>query len=346
MTASGGPGVDLDPFALELARSLSTAAGRIDSREGVLVRVTVAGTAGVGEATPLAGWTESLEACRAALERVAGLPPDRALAAVDAGATPAARHGLALAVLDARARSAGRSLSRHLGGGSRTRVPVNATVDDGSPAATADAVREAVAAGFDCVKLKVGARPLAADLDRIERAREAAPDVTIRADANGAWDRETAARALANLAPAGVAYVEQPLPAGDLAGHRELRGGPVGVAVDEGVAEHGVRAVLESRAADVLVVKPMVAGGPDRARSVALAARAAGVTPVVTTTVDAVFARTGAVHLAASLPTTPACGLATADRLAEDLAPDPAPVVGGTIRVPRGPGLGVAAPRR
>jgi len=333
--------VRLEPFALDLARPLATAAGRIDRREGVVVRVSVDGVTGVGEAAPLSGWTESLPDCRAALRRVADRPPGRALGGLDAEATPAARHGLSLAVLDARARAADRSLARHLGGGPRDRVPVNATVGDGAPDATADAVREAVAAGFDCVKLKVGARPLPADVERVDRARAAAPGAALRADANGVWDRSTAGRALEAFADYGIDYVEQPLPAGDLDGHRDLRGGAVGVALDEGIAEHGIRAVLDAGAVDAAILKPMVLGGPDIARRVAVAARRVGVTPVVTTTVDAVYARTGAVHLAASLPEPPACGLATADRLAADLAPDPAPVEEGVVRVPDGAGLGV-----
>jgi len=330
--------VRVEPFALPLDRPLATAAGRIDRREGLLVRANVDGVSGVGEATPLAGWTESLEACRAALERVAGRPPERALGSLDADAVPAARHGLALAVLDARARAGGRPLYRHLGGTPRERVPVNATVGDGPPVETAAAVADAVDAGFPAVKVKVGARPLRDDLDRIERARARAPDVELRADANGAWDRETARRAFDSLADHGVAYVEQPLPAADLVGHAALRDGPVGVAVDEGVRDQGVGAVLDAAAADVLVVKPMALGGLDRARGAAVRARAAGVVPVVTTTVDAVYARTAAVHLAASLPDLPACGLATADRLDADLASDPAPVAGGTVRVPHGKG--------
>ena len=89
----------------------------------------------------------------------------------------------------------------------------------------------------------------------------------------------------------------------------------------------------------------MALGGVDRAREAARRARAVGVEVVVTTTIDAVVARTAAVHLAASLPDVPACGLATAELLADDLAPDPAPVENGRVRVPQNPGLGVAEVR-
>jgi L-alanine-DL-glutamate epimerase-like enolase superfamily enzyme len=54
-----------------------------------------------------------------------------------------------------------------------------------------------------------------------------------------------------------------------------------------------------------------------------------------------VVARTAAVHVAAAIQEVPACGLATAEWLAEDLGPDPAPVADGECEVPQAKGLGV-----
>jgi o-succinylbenzoate synthase len=353
----------VEPFSLPLARPLDTARGRIDEREGFVVRLSVEGTVGVGEAAPLPGWTESLAECEAALSAVAdrladGAAPGALLdtAGVLADA-PAARHAVASAVLDARARDVGEPLSNHLAreyadGAPVEHVPVNATVGDGAPAETASAAAEAVEAGFGTVKLKTGARSVAADIERVTAVRDRCPDATLRADANGAWDRATAGRALAGFDDAGVAYVEQPLPAGDetddagrrvdLAGHAALRGGPVGIALDESLAvgEASVAAALDAGAADALVLKPMALGGPDRAAAAARAAREAGVRAVVTTTVDGALARATAVHVAASITDVPACGLATGDRLAADLLDaDPAPVETGRVRVPAGPGV-------
>ena len=116
-------------FSLPLSDPLETADGTIDTREGFLVRVELDGRAGLGEATPLPGWTESLGDCAAALEGV-----DDPVAAIEEGVLddrPAARHGVSLAVLDARARRDGEPLYRHLGGpAERATVPVNATVGD------------------------------------------------------------------------------------------------------------------------------------------------------------------------------------------------------------------------
>ncbi|MFB6161500.1 MAG: mandelate racemase/muconate lactonizing enzyme family protein [Haloferacaceae archaeon] len=341
--------VRVAPFALALDPPLGTARGEIQRRRGLLVTVERDGVRGVGEASPLPGWTESLADCRAALDDATDrlnaddgdVDGDVDRAALDSlDGTPAARHGLALALLDAEARAAGRSLAASIADGPpATRVPVNATVGDGPPAATADAVRAAVESGFDCVKVKVGAGSLDRDVARLQAARDAAgPGVALRADANGAWDHETAARAVEGFADLDLAHLEQPLPAGDLAGHRDLRGRGVGVALDESVARAGVGAVLDADAADVVVVKPMALGGPERAVAAARRARREGVEPVVTTTVDAAVARAAAVHVAAAVPDVEPCGLATGDRLVRDLVPDPVPVETGAIRVPEGPG--------
>lgn len=360
--------MQIRPFSLDLSSPLETARGAIDRREGFLVGVSPdadgqsAPAPGLGEATPLPGWTESRSACRDALREATGgadggaLLPD-ARSRLDPAETPAARHGLSLALADAEARAGGRSLAEQLAREASlptpaATVPVNATIGDGDPEATVDAAERAVARGFDCLKVKVGARGLDADVERLGAVRRAVGDaVALRADANGAWDRPTAREAVARLAPLDLAYLEQPLPADDLDGAAALRslrraGGraadgdpPVPIALDESLSTHGIDAVLDAAAADAVVLKPMALGGPDRAVAAATRARRAGVEPVVTTTVDAVVARTAAVHVAAAVPDVAACGLATGSLLDTDLAADPCRIGEGEASVPSGPGL-------
>jgi o-succinylbenzoate synthase len=342
--------VDSREFALELSAPLETAAGRIDERRGIALRVAEDDAAGVGEATPLDGWTESYSTCRerldAAVERLAA---DDAAAALDAAEeAPAARHAVTLALADLRARQEGVPLYRYLGSVGRVeRVPVNATVGATSPEEAAGMAREAVDQGFRCIKLKAGTESVEADAARVERVREEIQwTASLRVDANGAWNRAQAREALGALATEDVTYVEQPLASDDLAGHAALRRESVGVGVtlDESLRDAAIEDVLEAGAADVVVLKPMALGGVDRARRIALRARREGVMPVVSNTVDGVVARTAAVHLAASLPGIDPCGLATANRLATDLGPDPAPIEDGDAAVPQTAGLGTRGP--
>jgi o-succinylbenzoate synthase len=327
----------IDPFSLSLSTPLETAAGSIDERKGFLVRFDIDGTPGLGEATPLPGWTEPLADCEAALRDIEN--PEAALDSVRLDETPAARHGVSLAVLDARARAGDEPLYRYLGADSHVeRIPVNATVGDGDPEPTAEAAADAVAEGYPAVKVKVGVRSLSEDIDRLEAVRQRCPDVELRADANGAWNRETTERALSAFADFGVAFVEQPLPAEDLSGHAALRGGSVGIALDEGLHEHGIDAVLEAGAADVVVCKPMALGGIDRGADIARRALDAGLDVVVTTTIDGAVARAAAVHLSAALPQVRACGLATRSLLDDDIRRNVAPIRSGAAVVPQGKG--------
>jgi o-succinylbenzoate synthase len=345
----------LRPFAFDLASPLSTAAGDIETREGLLVRVDPGDATGVGEATPLPGWTESPAECRAALERARdeGTQPGPE--------TPAARHGVTLAYRDAFARRAGRSvaasLARDRAGtatgddhGSAATVPANATVGDGRVGDTVAAAEAAVDSGYRTVKLKVGARAVDEDIERVRAVADAVAagnedagdrKLALRVDANGAWDRPTAQRALADLEGL-VEYVEQPLPADDIAGHAALRGVGAPVALDESLTRYGIGGVIAAGAADAVVLKPMALGGPSRALAAGRAAAQAGIDPVVTTTIDAAVARTAAVHVAAALPggDERAHGLATAGLLAGDVvAEDPVPVLDGRIVVPSASGL-------
>lgn len=337
----------LQPFSLRLSSPLSTAQGSIESRDGLLVGLDHRDVTGIGEATPLPGWTESLEECRQALETALATHRSQgqtaALLELDATAVPAARHGFATALLDADARADGVALARWFDPDASTgSVPVNATIGDGSVETTVDAATDAVEAGFGCLKLKAGVRAVEDDIERLRAVRSAiGEDVTIRVDANGAWDRERAETAVDALATLDVAYVEQPLPATDLAGHADLRNRGVGIALDESLREHTAAEVLDAAVTDVLVLKPMAVGGPGNAHTLAMRARDAGIDPVVTTTIDGVVARAAAVHVAAAIPAVRACGLATASSLETDLADDPCEVRDGRISVPSGDGLGI-----
>lgn len=332
---------DLRPFSLPLADPLETARGLIERREGFLLRLEADdGTVGVGEATPLPGWTEHYDECKTVLANAAeaveqGEDPGDLLDRLDQ--TPAARHALDLALADLRASREGVPLYRHLGASDRVEsVPVNATVGDSGVEETVEAAERAVEAGFECLKLKVGVRPLSTDIERVEAVGGAA-NAELRADANGAWSREQAQQFLDAVGDE-LDYVEQPLPATDLAGLSALSGP---IALDETLAAVDFSDALDADP-EAVVLKPMALGGPRRAVEAAEKAREADVLPVVTTTIDGAVARTAAVHVAAAIPDPPACGLATAKLLGSDLGPDIAPIADGRAVVPQGNGNGTA----
>src|SRR5690606_21958162 len=100
--------------------------------------------------------------------------------------------------------------------------------------------REAVADGFDMIKLKVGA-DLDEDVRRLRLAREAVgPDVLVAVDANQRWDVADAIAWMTALAPFDPYWIEEPTSPDDVLGHAQIRTGlrEAGTAIKVATGEH------------------------------------------------------------------------------------------------------------
>lgn len=343
-----------------------TAHGALSLRSGALVAVsTDEGITGYGEIAPLPDHSgQDLDASLQALPHLARTLHNRALPEIlrlldslnTDGQLPAALIcGLESALLDACGKALNVRVADVLArdypsctGVSRAslpaRVPVNAVISGSTTAAAVANAQAALQAGFTCLKLKLfDASPAA--LARVAAVRAAiGPTPRLRLDANAAWESAPARRLLAQCAPYDIEYVEQPLAADDLAGMAALRRvSPVPLAADEALTGlASARRILQSRAADVLILKPQLAGGLRTCRRIVQEACAQGVACVITSTLEAGFGVAAALHLAAASPevTTP-CGLATLDLLEGDLLQDGLRLQQGTLELPAAPGLGV-----
>lgn len=340
------------PFRLELRQRFEAAHEALHDRAGVLLELTAEdGVRGIGEASPmpsLGGGTVAdvlalLErhAARLLGDRVVQ-PDDRPADDAEGPGATALRCAIDVASLDLEARRAGVPVAALLVDAPADSVLVNAVIGNGEPAQVAAYAREATAAGYGVLKLKVGVGSLEHDEACLAAIREACPDAVVRLDANGAWDEATAIAALPRLAAFGVDFIEQPVPADQVQVLARVREhAPFPVAADEAV---GTRAsaekVLEQRAADLLVLKPMVLGGVQDALELATRAARVGIGSFVTTTFDSSIGTAAALHLAAALPWVAAQGLSTGEHLATDLVADPLLPREGRLAV-RGPGLGV-----
>jgi len=130
---------------------------------------------------------------------------------------------------------------------------------------------------------------------------------------------------------------------------RDLRRAvPIPIAVDE--ALHGLESaqlVLDNEAADILVVKPQLAGGLHAVQQIMQAAAERGVRSVITSAIETGIGVAAALHLAAASPAvTLECGLATLHLLVDDLLVEGLPVREGFMTVPTGSGLGVTLDRK
>ncbi len=216
----------------------------------------------------------------------------------------------------------------------RHRVAVNALVPAVAPHEAAGLAAAAAVAGFRCVKVKVGTAPPAGDVARVAAVRDAiGPGVALRADANGAWDLESATRVLGAMAFYDLELVEEPVASlEDLA--RLRRRTTIPLAADECVrGMDDARRLARLDAADAVVVKVQPLGGVAAAMAVV---EAAGVPAVVSSLYETSVGIAAGLALAAALPELPwACGLGTAGLLAGDVVADPLVPVGGELVVRR-----------
>ncbi len=340
------PGVQVHRVRVPFRAPFETAAGTWAARESWLLRLTHEdGRTGWGEAVLEDGEDAPvLEALFAELVR-AGLPPSPALVGRAGAAGRAFRAAFDGARLDALAQ---RPEARAAG---LPEAGVNATIAAGDTAAAVEASGRAVAAGFRTLKLKASASDTTGSLvERLAAVRAAVGDaVALRLDVNGTWDLDTAVERLRTLSGFGLQYVEQPLDplaTGDAAVLRARVGVPV--AADEGVTSAAAaRALLDARAADVLVVKPGRVGGPVVVEEIASLAAARGVPVVVSSLFETGVGLAVALACAAALPDVdgwPAAdrdhGLSTAGLLVDDLLVAPFAIDGGRMRAPGGPGSG------
>ncbi len=156
---------------------------------------------------------------------------------------------------------------------------------------------------FGKVKVKVGLDP--ADVDRVIRISREAPGVPVRIDANQAWDLDTTSRNVEALLDGGVTleFLEQPLPAWDLAGHAELRrrwGTPI--VLDESVfTVHDLRRAIDADSADIVNIKLAKCGGIHAGLAMAKEATAAGLGLMVGSMMESELGVSAAAALAATI---------------------------------------------
>lgn len=335
------------PFRLPYA----TSRGVVSQRQGLIIKVRANGFSGWGEAVLMPEAPEPLPALRAAIVALTrrflndGVACELPAAAATDDSAAAVCFGLETALLDLQAQAASKPLSRYLNADSRAEVEVNALIArPGLEAAVA--AQTAVAQGFHTIKLKIGTEAsLAAEVRRIAAVREAiGPLTSLRLDPNGVWSEQQAIAAIEAMAAYDIEYVEQPLPAGDLAAlARVRRAVSVAIAADEDVTDlASARAIIAAGAAQVLILKPSRLGGLRNVLEVSRLARSAGLSSLVTTSIESSIGVTACLQAAALLPeNSPACGLATASLFAADLVTPPLTAAKGIMRVPQPPGLGV-----
>ncbi|NUN65119.1 o-succinylbenzoate synthase [Pseudanabaena biceps] len=325
--------IQFQPYRLAFRQPFHTAWGSLDYREGFVIEISDRPSAheiphiGLGEASPIVGFgMESLAeaenilliAQRSLINHEINNIKDIEDLLDSYDRTPAAKHGLELALLNLLAQKQGQTLTQllinYFGGTVRNQVSINAVIGAISAEKAVIQAKNYLAQGYRCLKIKVGTKDFAADFSRVEAVRsQAGKDIQIRLDANQGWSVEQAIANLKTLDFLQIEYVEQPVIADDLLGMAVVRRSQsIPIAADESVHNLAqLQQIISNQAADIIILKPMALGGILTAHRAAIIAFAAGLDVVITNTIDGAIATQAAFDLAAALPIKRACGLST-----------------------------------
>jgi L-Ala-D/L-Glu epimerase len=271
MTSSKSPTLDAKIEHWPIAGRFTISRGAKTEAVTVVAEVSQGGHTGRGECVPYPRYGETPEATLTAIlamRQAVGKGLDRS--ALQAAMPPcAARNALDCALFDLEARASGRRVWELLGRASPRACITAYTISLGSPETMAAAT--AKAAHRKLLKIKLGGD---GDGARIAAVRQAAPQSELIVDANEAWTTANLEQNLAECAKAGVALVEQPLPAGqDQALSRIKR--PLPVCADESVHDRASLKGLRERY-DAVNIKLDKTGGLTEALAMADAAQAQG----------------------------------------------------------------------
>lgn len=230
-------------------------------------------------------------------------------------------------------------------GGYRKEIITDITISVNNPEQMAKDSLEAIALGYDTLKIKVGKDP-SIDIERMKAIRNAVGyDVRLRIDANQGWKPKEAVRILRSMEDAGMnlELVEQPVIAHDIEGLKFVTDN-VGIPVmaDESVfSPKDALKIMQLRAADYINIKLMKTGGLHNALKICSAAEIYGMECMLGCMLEAKVSVTAAVHLAAAKSIITKIDLDGPVLCSED------PIIGGavfnnySITLPDKPGLGI-----
>lgn len=239
---------------------------------------------GIGEASPLKGLSVDYAAdyeqqLRAILYGMEGLElPDNTANILEfvqqhvPASKPSIRFGLETALLDLLNGGVREVFDTDFYQG-RYRIPINGLIWIGDEAFMQSQIDEKLKAGFNTIKMKVGAIDFDQELALLGEIRDryTASDITLRVDANGAFDPDEAEEKLTQLAALDIHSIEQPIKPGQSeAMNRLCESGILPIALDEeliGVNDlEEKKKLVESLKPQFLILKPSLLGGIESCR--------------------------------------------------------------------------------
>jgi muconate cycloisomerase len=348
--------VDSIPVALPLKKPMKMAGVTIERAYNLLVRIEAQDdSVGWGEAASAPTMTgDTLGGLDAAVRDHLGplligrdawmrLALRRSLRAALLG-NSGAHSAVEMALLDLAGQAAGLPIIDLMGGAARTEVAPMWLLGNASPEQDIAEAQAKQQEGFHFFKLKIGVKPLAAEIAGTLAVRAAlGPDIPLCADANCGLTLSAARRYAEETRAAGLAFLEQPLVHDDLAGLATLaRVSPTPIGADEGIHSLADIDAHAHAGAGGVSLKLIKLGGMVTALQAGILCERQGLAVNVAAKIaESSIASAATVHLACAVPTVDWGVSLTHFYLAEDLVRRPLPMSEHGVSLPRGAGLGI-----
>lgn len=156
---------------------------------------------------------------------------------------------------------------------SQKAININGLVWMGSKDFMNTQVNEKLSAGFDTIKIKIGAINFAEELEILANIRQqfSAEQITLRVDANGSFSPEEAPEKLLQLANYQIHSIEQPIKQNQVEAMIELcQNSPLPIALDEeliGISDYVQKMqLLKKLKPTYIILKPTLLGGLQHCR--------------------------------------------------------------------------------
>lgn len=261
---------------------------------------------------------------------------------------PFTRAGIEIALWDIAGKAAGLPLYMLLGGAVRDSIRTKYSVSGLEPRKAAAIGSWAVDQGFSAMKVKVGMDP-ESDLERVREVRNAVgPDIQLGVDANGGWSPSVAIGIVPSLEKLGIAFIEQPVPAGNPRWLAQVRAAStVPIIADESLSSSAdALSLIANEAADVFSIYVGMGGGIQEGIAIATIANAARLHCTIGSNLELGIAQAAMIHLAISQPAIQSelipCDIISRFFYERDIVEEPLPVEAGRAYQIERPGLGVS----
>ncbi|WP_299392748.1 o-succinylbenzoate synthase [uncultured Gelidibacter sp.] len=180
---------------------------------------------------------------------------------------PSIQFGLEMAFLDLEAEAPFELFPSKFTKGEAA-IPINGLIWMGTEGFMKEQITSKIDAGFNCIKLKIGAIDFQTELDLLKSIRThfSAKDIELRVDANGAFTPEDALEKLKRLSDYDLHSIEQPIKQGQVEEMAKLCDiTPLDIALDEeliGVFDvTDKQDLLQTIKPQYIILKPTLVGG-------------------------------------------------------------------------------------